>query len=105
MFRHTVMFRWTPETTPDDVAAIEAGLRELPRIIREMRAYTFGADAGVNEGNFDFVVVADFDDVDGYLAYRDHPQHRAVLAERIAGHVAERAAVQFRFDTAVSDGS
>jgi hypothetical protein len=95
MFRHTVMFRWTPDTTPGDVAAITEGLGGLPGAIPELRAYEFGHDAGINEGNFDFAVVADFADVDDYLAYRDHPLHRAVIAERIAPHVAERAAVQF----------
>jgi len=95
MFRHTVMFRWTPETTAEDVAAIEAGLRELPGEIAELRAYSFGGDAGLNDGNFDFAVVADFDDVAGYLVYRDHPSHRGVITELIAGHIADRAAVQF----------
>jgi len=95
MFRHTVMFRWTPETTAEHIAAVEAALGDLPGVIPELRAYAFGPDAGVNEGNFDFVVVADFDDVDGYLAYRDHPRHRAVVTELITDHVADRAAVQF----------
>ena len=49
----------------------------------------------VNEGNFDFVVVADFHDLDDYLVYRDHPMHQAVIAERIRDHIAERAAVQY----------
>ena len=53
-----------------------------------------GSDARVNEGNFDLVVVADFDDVDGYLVYRDHPEHQAVIRERIRPILADRAAVQ-----------
>ena len=98
MIRHTVMFRWTPDTTPADVAAVAEGLGGLPGAIAEIRDYRFGRDIGVNEGNFDFVVVADFADTDGYLAYRDHPLHRALIAERITPHVAERAAVQFASD-------
>ena len=95
MFRHVVMFRWTPDTTPADVSAIAEGLGGLPAAIPEIRDYRFGDDAGINAGNYDFVVVADFESADDYLVYRDDPLHRALIAERIAGHVAERAAVQF----------
>ena len=41
------------------------------------------------------VVVADFAGKDGYLAYRDHPAHRAVVEEFIAPIAAERAAIQY----------
>jgi hypothetical protein len=95
MLRHVVMFRWRDGTTPEHLKAIEEGLGGLPAAIPELRAYTFGGDIGVNEGNFDFAVVADFHDADDYVAYRDHPLHQAVLAERIRDHVADRAAVQF----------
>ena len=52
-------------------------------------------DLGITEGNFDYVVVADFDSPDDYVVYRDHPVHTAVISELIAGRVAERAAVQY----------
>jgi hypothetical protein len=89
------MFRFRPETTPADVAAIVAGLNGLPAAIPAIAAYRFGADLGINDGNFDFAVVADFADTDAYLVYRDHPAHQALITERIAPHVAARAAVQF----------
>jgi hypothetical protein len=95
MFRHVVMFRWTDEATDDDVAAIAAGLSDLPTQIPEIRVYRHGPDAGVNDGNFAYVVVADFDTVDDYLVYRDHPTHQQLIAERIRPFVAERAAVQY----------
>ena len=72
-------------------------LSRLPALVPSLRAYRLGADLGVNPGNFDFAVAADFDDVDGYLAYRDHPEHRAIIAEFIQPIVAERAAVQFEY--------
>ena len=98
MIRHTVMFRWTADTTPADVAAIAEGLGGLPGAIPEIRDYRFGHDLGINPGNFDFVVIAEFADTEDYVAYRDHPLHQALIAERIAPHVAERAAVQFDAD-------
>ena len=94
MFRHVVMLRWKREATPDQRAAVEAGLATLPGRIAEIRSYTIGTDAHVNEGNYDLVIVADFDDVDGYLVYRDHPDHQRVIREHISPILAERAAVQ-----------
>jgi hypothetical protein len=95
MFRHVVMFRWAEGTSPGHVQAVEEALGRLPGAIPQIRAYAFGPDAGVNEGNYDFAVVADFDGVEDYVAYRDHPEHQAVIAELFRDHVTARAAVQF----------
>lgn len=94
MFRHVVMLRWVPDATAEQRAAVEEGLATLPGLIPEIRGYTFGADAHVNEGNFDLVVVADFDDFDAYRVYRDDPDHLAMIDERIRPILADRAAVQ-----------
>jgi hypothetical protein len=97
MLRHVVTFRWADSTTDDDIAAVEEGLAGLPTAIPEISVYRFGRDAGINEGAFDFAVVADFETTADYLVYRDHPTHKALVAERIAPHVAERASIQFEW--------
>lgn len=94
MLRHVVMFRWSPEATDDGKAAVAAGLGQLPGAIPEIAGYRFGPDAGLAEGNWDFVVVADFADEAAYLVYRDHPVHQGLIAEKIAPIVVARAAVQ-----------
>ena len=95
MFRHVVLFRWKAATSDADVEEIARRLRALPAAIAELRDYRVGADAGYSPGTWDFVVVADFDDADGWRAYRDHPDHLAVRTERIEPAVAERASVQY----------
>ncbi|MBM3660493.1 MAG: Dabb family protein [Actinobacteria bacterium] len=95
MFRHVVLFRWNPDADDAAKAAIAAGLAALPAAIPTIRGYRFGADAGVNEGNWDYAVTADFDDEAGYLVYRDHPAHRQVVVDHIAPAIGDRAAVQF----------
>ena len=95
MFHHAVMFGFKPGTTDEQVASMIEGLGALPATIPTIRRYNFGRDAGVNAGNSDFAVVAEFDDRDGYLVYRDHPAHVTVVRERIAPFVAQRSAVQF----------
>ena len=97
MFRHVVLLRWVADVTEEQLSAVESGIATLPALIPEIRSYVFGSDAKVSEGNFDFAIVADFDDFDGYLVYRDHPDHVAVIAERIRPILAERAAVQHEY--------
>lgn len=95
MFRHVVVFTWTDDADEAARAAVADALAALPAAVGTVRDYRFGADAGVNTGNCDFAVVADFDDVDGYLAYRDHPEHQRVIRDHIAPILAARHAVQY----------
>ncbi|MGV9329267.1 Dabb family protein [Streptosporangium sandarakinum] len=95
MFRHVVLFTWSETATEEQKAAVATELGRLPGIIPEIRAYAVGADAGVNPGNHEFAVVADFDSLDDYLVYRDHPAHQTVIAEHVKPILASRAAVQF----------
>lgn len=97
MFRHVALFRWNDEATTIHRQAIADGLGQLPSHIPELRGYSFGSDEALVDGNWDFAVVADFDDVDGWRRYTDHPEHQRVLAELIRPALAERAAVQYEF--------
>lgn len=89
-----MLLRWVDGVDPVAVEAVLEGLRGLPAAIPEIRSYVVGPDVGLADDNYDVAVVADFDSVDGYLVYRDHPAHRAVIEERIAPILAGRAAVQ-----------
>jgi hypothetical protein len=95
-FRHVVMFTWDDHVDEEHVAKVSAGLSALPPEIDVIRSYVHGADVGISEGNFDYVVVADFDNVNDYRTYRDHPQHVLMIEELVKGNVAGRAAVQYQ---------
>ena len=97
MIRHMVMFRWTPEATPEQKQRVVTELNRLPALLPALRAYHVGADLGLVEGNFEFAAVADFDDLEGYQTYRVNPEHRAIIAEFIQPIAAQRAAVQYEF--------
>jgi hypothetical protein len=75
-----------------EVDAIQDGLRglNLPGTVR----YTVGSDAGLREGNWDFVIVADFSDVASYRGYDDDAAHNALRA-RLAPFVDQIARAQF----------
>ncbi|MDA8371739.1 MAG: Dabb family protein [Nocardiopsaceae bacterium] len=95
--RHIALFRWIDGVRPEQVATVREGLARLPSLIPELKAYTFGPDLEIGSGTYDFAVVADVADEQAFAAYRDHPEHQAVLAT-IKPLLADRAAVQFRID-------
>lgn len=96
MITHVASFRWKPETTEADIAAICAGLGTLPALVPSIRSYSFGRDLVIKDPtNMDFAVIATFDSIDGWREYDEHPIHDQVRSELIRPWIAERAAVQF----------
>jgi hypothetical protein len=95
MFRHVVLMNFTDETTAKDVRTIVDALNTLPARIPALRDYRFGVDVGLAEGNAHFAVVAEFDDVAGYVTYRDDAEHQRIIAELIRPRLASRVAAQY----------
>lgn len=95
MLRHVVLFAWTPEATAEQKQQVIDDLRSLPPLMSGLRAFDVGPDAGVVDGNADFALVADFDDVPSYLAYRNHPTHRAIIDQVINPIIESRVAIQY----------
>ena len=93
--RHVVCMRFSPDAPAEGPQGIVDALRELPALIPEIAAYHVGLDVGVNPPSWDLAVSADFADVDGYVAYRDHPEHQQRIRDLIDPIVAERVSVQF----------
>lgn len=75
-----------------EVNAIQDGLRNLniPGTVH----YTVGSDAGLREGNWDFVIVADFADVASYHRYDEDVAHNDLRA-RLAPFIDQIARSQF----------
>ena len=94
--RHVVLFRWVDDATPEQVALVEQALRQLPGEIPELCDYRLGVDVGLDDGNDQFAVVADFADEQGWRRYLEHPEHQRIIDELIRPLVSERHAVQFR---------
>ncbi len=95
-FRHVVMFKWVDGVEAGHVAKVHDRLNTMPVLVKEIRAYSHGADLAATEGTFDYVIVADFDNVDDFRTYRVHPDHVQLIDEVITGYVAQRAAVQYQ---------
>jgi len=91
---HAVTYRFRDSVGEREVAELMARLERLPGQIDAIRSYRFGRDLGLTEGGGDFAIVAEFDDADGWRAYRDHPRHLEVV-ELIGDMIEARTPVQF----------
>ena len=94
MIRHVSVITFVDGTSDAAIAAIEGALGTLPGRL-SMVNYAFGRDLGLSEGNAGFGVVADFENLAEYLAYRDDPEHQRILAELIRPVLASRTAMQY----------
>ena len=95
MLRHVVNLRWRDDIPAGQVAAITTSLLGLVPEIDSIRSFTCGPDLGLRDERWDFAVVADFDDVEGWTIYHDHPTHDRIRTEMIYPWVSDRSIVQF----------
>ena len=97
---HTVVLKLKTDTSPAQISAIEDGLRALPSKIPQIKSYSVGAQlAAVDDGrNATLGLVATFASEADYQVYAGHPEHKAVIVEKIVPCIAPggRAALQFQ---------
>lgn len=77
MFKHVVCQKFVDKS---DAAKAAALLRALPEQIPALKSMEVGVDELDTERSFDLVLIAEFEDKEGYQLYRDHPAHQAVCA-------------------------
>lgn len=95
MLRHVVLLRLDDDVDVRSVERIAEELRALPRSVPGIREYHVGVDQGLADGNAQLSVIALFDDEAGYLRYRDHPDHVALIETHLRDVLVDRAATQY----------
>jgi hypothetical protein len=95
MIRHIVLLKLRSDAPPEAAGTIVEALRGLISVVPSIRDYQAGVDLGIAEGNATVAATATFDDDAGYVQYRDHPAHRAVIERYIDPVRESRAAIQF----------
>lgn len=83
MIRHVCMFEFLEEaqgrSRAENVAITRSMLEALPEKIEWIRASTVATNAdGAPDGNWDLVLITDFDSLEDLERYRVHPDHGAV---------------------------
>ncbi len=87
VLRHVVLLAFKPETSPAEVAAVEAAFAALPAQIPEIVAFEWGRDVSV-EGKaqgFSHCFLVTFADAAGRDAYLPHPAHQRFV-ELVSRH-------------------
>ncbi|SRR5579883_242625 len=97
MFRHVIMFRWKDDATEQQKQAVRDGLAGLPEHIPEIRSWHFGDDVGLYPESYHFALIADFDTVDDYIIYRDHPVHLQMIADHVTPILVQYIRAQYEW--------
>lgn len=77
MIRHIVMWKFRPGTEAQQQQFLD-GLRGLQGVIPQLLRSEVAVNVG--EGNYDAVLVSEFQDLDALDAYKNDPRHKAVSA-------------------------
>ncbi|MFC8831522.1 Dabb family protein [Streptomyces sp. NPDC057137] len=94
MFQHVALLKWSHALSPEELADVRRALVVLGEESDTVRAFVHGVDAGERPKNWDYGVLARFDDAAGWRAYSVHPAHDALRAV-LAPLVEDQVVVQF----------
>ena len=93
MIRHIVMWKFHPGTETEQKKFLD-GLRSLQGVIPQLLKSEVAVNVG--EGNYDAVLVSEFESLEALEAYKNDPRHKAVstLCKSIRE---DRVAVDYKF--------
>jgi hypothetical protein len=97
VIRHIFVGTAKEGVTPEQLEELLHAWRELPGYIPEVRRLTPGRNISPRDQKYTVALVADFDDMEAWERYMDHPAHIAV-SQRLTSNLIKadsRAAVQF----------
>ena len=93
MIRHIVMWKFRPGTEAEQAAFLE-GLRGLQGVIPQLLRSEVAVNVG--QGNYDAVLVSEFESMEALETYKNDPRHKAVSA--LCKSIREdRVAVDYEF--------
>jgi hypothetical protein len=95
VLHHVVLITLNDQATDAAVSDVLDGLAVLPAAIPELRSLDCGRDAGVSDGAADLAIVATFESVEDFEAYRVHPAHVAVGRDLLRPIMASAQTSQF----------
>ena len=93
MIRHIVMWKFRPDTEAEQAKFLN-GLRDLQGVIPQLLKSEVAVNVG--EGNYDAVLVSEFESMEALETYKNDPRHKAVSA--LCKSIREdRVAVDYEF--------
>lgn len=98
MVQHVVLFKWKPESTPQQHEQAKAGLARLPQVIPGITAYSAGnqcSPENLGKG-FQFGFVMTFKDAAARDVYLVHAEHKK-LVEFLLTILADALVLDYEF--------
>ena len=95
MFTHIWSMSFTEDATGDQRATFVTTMAELPSQIEGVESFRSGVDLGLNPGNSDVVIVAEFADETAWRSYLEAPAHVAFIEKHVTPLCASWSAIQF----------
>ena len=96
--RHVALLRWAEHVDDAHIDRVREAFDDLAESAAGVQRFTHGVDVGVSDESYDYVVVADFESVVEWRAFRESTAYVLLDAELLAGHVVERAGGQFHME-------
>ena len=94
MITHVWSMSFTEQATTEQRAAFVAAMSALPSQIHGVASFRSGVDLGLNPGNYDVSIVAEFADEQAWRAYIDAPAHVAFVENHVTPLCASWGAIQ-----------
>ncbi len=94
MLKHIVMWQLKEENKSENMRLMKEKLEALEKVIPVIRRIQVGFNE--NGGEYDIVLVTDFDDMAALKEYDTHPEHQKVR-EFVKGAAEKRAAVDYSY--------
>ena len=95
VLHHVVLVTLREDVTDAEIVAVLDGFAALPAAIAQIRSYDFGRDAGLSPNDFDIVLVATFESVEEFMAYREHPAHQGFRRDLLVPASSSITSTQF----------
>lgn len=78
MFRHIFLGTAKEGISQEQLDELVKAWSDLPSQVTEVRSLTAGRNVSQSDGKYSVALVADFDDVESWQRYAEHPAHKAV---------------------------
>ena len=75
---------------------VKEGLLSLYGRVPSLRCAEVGQDVLHSDASYDMCLICTFDDMPGFIEYRDHPEHQKVLAY-IKQVISDRKVIDYEF--------
>ena len=96
MIMHIVMWRFKEDNKQANMDKLKAMLLALDGVVPELKRVEVGQDVKHLDGNYDMVLVSEFENVEEMQVYKVHPEH--VKISKFCKSIREdRVCVDYKF--------